>query len=304
MLLLEDRRFYVYIYLDPRKPGSYDYQIKGEWYHFDFEPFYIGEGHGCRLYDHIKESIKFPNSQFSSKKIRILEILNNNSTPIISFVMKHLTQVEAWVLEENLGEAIKLIEDGGYLNNGRYPKASSHGTGKISKETRKRQSFVRISKGLAKGKNNPMYGKGHRVSGDKNGMFNKKHKEESRQNMSMSKLKNSVSNGKSNGRYVDLNIQIIISLYFEGRINKEICKLYIPLANEILTATLMKGVLKVLKFPKVRQRGFYTKKYLQFISENKDKQQWYIDNYKRLEQEYFDRKFAERHPEFIEEKIS
>ncbi|MFA5397845.1 MAG: NUMOD3 domain-containing DNA-binding protein [Methanogenium sp.] len=32
--------FYNYIYLDPRKPGDYNY---GE-YHFDYEPFYVGKG--------------------------------------------------------------------------------------------------------------------------------------------------------------------------------------------------------------------------------------------------------------------
>ena len=46
----EDRRdFYVYIYLDPRKPGEYVYDdLK-----FDFEPFYVGKGIGNRLNRHI-----------------------------------------------------------------------------------------------------------------------------------------------------------------------------------------------------------------------------------------------------------
>lgn len=56
MLLLEDRRFYVYLYLDPRKPGNYSYQIDDKTYHFDYEPFYVGEGKGERMYDHLRES--------------------------------------------------------------------------------------------------------------------------------------------------------------------------------------------------------------------------------------------------------
>ncbi len=50
-----DKIYYDYIYLDPRKPGTYRYQNLT----FDNEPFYVGKGHDCRDKSHlnIKEDI-------------------------------------------------------------------------------------------------------------------------------------------------------------------------------------------------------------------------------------------------------
>jgi hypothetical protein len=49
-----NNEFYVYIYLDPRKPGSYNY---GD-YMFNYEPFYVGKGKGNRMYVHLKDQSK------------------------------------------------------------------------------------------------------------------------------------------------------------------------------------------------------------------------------------------------------
>lgn len=49
-----DYIFYVYVYLDPYKPGKYKY---GE-FEFDYEPFYIGKGSNDRLYVHLAEAKK------------------------------------------------------------------------------------------------------------------------------------------------------------------------------------------------------------------------------------------------------
>lgn len=65
MLLLEDKRFYVYvyIYLDPRKQGNYKYEN----YFFDYEPFYVGKGCKNRLYAHLKEAEKYEKQDCSKK---------------------------------------------------------------------------------------------------------------------------------------------------------------------------------------------------------------------------------------------
>jgi hypothetical protein len=45
-------KYYVYLYLDPRKEGKFKY---GD-YEFDYEPFYVGKGHGNRLFEHLRPS--------------------------------------------------------------------------------------------------------------------------------------------------------------------------------------------------------------------------------------------------------
>ena len=40
---------YVYVYLDPRKPGKFIYND----FSFEFEPFYVGKGYGDRAFGHL-----------------------------------------------------------------------------------------------------------------------------------------------------------------------------------------------------------------------------------------------------------
>ena len=96
----DPNRFYVYVYLDPRKSGKYNYRE----YEFDYEPFYIGKGENKRSHGHIKEAKNiletglkiskknFPNA--NRHKIRkILKIYRETGCfPIINFLEKNLSE--------------------------------------------------------------------------------------------------------------------------------------------------------------------------------------------------------------------
>ena len=64
---------YVYVYLDPRKPGEYVY---GK-YKFNYEPFYIGKGSRNRMYSHINiKSLNCDKNKHKANRIKLL-LFNN-----------------------------------------------------------------------------------------------------------------------------------------------------------------------------------------------------------------------------------
>jgi len=71
-MLSKEKIFYVYAYLDPRKP--YNREVNG--FVFDYEPFYIGKGHGNRMFAHFKEYKKKKNC-LTHKDHRKLHKINN-----------------------------------------------------------------------------------------------------------------------------------------------------------------------------------------------------------------------------------
>jgi hypothetical protein len=94
----EENIFYVYVYLDPRKPGDYVY---GD-YHFDYEPFYIGKGNGDRAYIHLNEN-KY-NHHFHNKIKKIQRITGQD--PIVSLYREQLLEDTAFELEIYMVETI------------------------------------------------------------------------------------------------------------------------------------------------------------------------------------------------------
>ena len=135
--------FYVYVYLDPRKPGQYYYEN----HQFDFEPFYVGMGKGKRSEAHLKsDSLNSKVNPIKNGKIK--HILANGLQPIITKIHENLTKSQAIDLEKHY---ISLI---GRLNLGLGPLSNltdggESTAGMVHSETTK-QLFSEQRKGKEK----------------------------------------------------------------------------------------------------------------------------------------------------------
>lgn len=113
--LIEDKRFYIYIYLDPRKPGIFTY----EKYSFEFEPFYVGKGSSEQYMSHIKNAInktdiKNGTNCYRYNKIRrIKEVTGQN--PLVLKLKVHMPETNSLLLERKI---IKMV---GRLGTGKGP---------------------------------------------------------------------------------------------------------------------------------------------------------------------------------------
>ncbi len=96
-------RYFVYIYLDPRKPGKYVY---GELI-FDYEPFYAGKGSRERHTHHLSYAKRNTKTESKSIKVRkINKIILEELEPIIKKLKIGMTDRESYDYEE---EVIKTI---------------------------------------------------------------------------------------------------------------------------------------------------------------------------------------------------
>ena len=93
-------KFYVYIYLDPRKPGKYKYSK----YKFTYEPLYIGKGHDKRIV-------------YFDRKYNplLMNKLHKMFFPIYLMIKDNLTEEEAFT------EEIKAIATIGRRDQGKGP---------------------------------------------------------------------------------------------------------------------------------------------------------------------------------------
>ena len=92
-----ESKYYVYVYLDPRKKGEFTY---GD-YKFEYEPFYVGKGCYKRCLEHINPNrMKCDNNTYKNRKIN--KIINIGLKPIILKISENIFEVDAFELEKKL----------------------------------------------------------------------------------------------------------------------------------------------------------------------------------------------------------
>lgn len=133
-----ENKYYVYVYLDPRKIGKFVY---GE-YSFDHEPFYVGRGCGNRDRQHVLElGQRSQQNKNRLKQNKLRKIIEEGFDPIVIRLIDHISFDESSNLEIYVIERIgRLVCQDGPLTN-----IERGGTGKkdyiVSKETRNKISL-------------------------------------------------------------------------------------------------------------------------------------------------------------------
>lgn len=141
-------QYYVYLFLDARKPGKYEY---GK-YSFDHEPFYVGKGVGKRIKQHYNPGEL---SRKNLKNSKIKSILNIGLKPIELYIHENLTETEACKIECELILLIGRLE----LKTGPLTNMTDGGdgvSGYIATDELKLKRSIN-----SQGSKNPFYGKKH-----------------------------------------------------------------------------------------------------------------------------------------------
>jgi hypothetical protein len=202
--------YYIYVYLDSRKKGSYSY---GE-FHFEYEPFYIGKGVNDRYLSHLRVasgSRKGKNNLIISK---IKSIINDGFEPKILKVIENLTKenydsYEVLVIKligklcDGLGPLLNTTDggDGGITWVGEH-----HNKGKKLEEIVGEERAIELKYNLSKisseriGYKNSNFGN----RGELNPMYGKKATEETKSIMRKNAL-------YQFSKYSDEEIQLIVN---------------------------------------------------------------------------------------------
>lgn len=172
---MEEKKFYVYVLLDPRKPGRYEYE--GVDYIFDYEPFYVGKGSGDRSKKH-KCECNLQRDRHNIKRNKIQKIMSSGFTDLpTAFVYTTSDEHTAYEEEARIISILgKIIDQTGILTNILDGGAGGSLSGPLSHlfGVKKSPECLRKMSENRKGK----------TAGENHHLFGKKHSEESKKLMS------------------------------------------------------------------------------------------------------------------------
>jgi len=130
---MKNNIFYVYVYLDPRNYGTYQY---GD-YIFQYEPFYVGKAKYNNGYRHIRKcNLKKDNNKLKTNKIKKIQ-RETTKDPIILKYKEGLKEYDAILLEINMIKYIGRKD----LNTGPLVNLTAGGEGnpKLSEKSKKQK---------------------------------------------------------------------------------------------------------------------------------------------------------------------
>jgi len=137
----EEKKYYVYAYLDPRYSKGYKYEFKRGTYYTKYKPFYIG----AALKVNYKRHLSGNKSNILVQK-RIKKIRDNGKEPIIKVLRKYSLRKKSLELEIRLIKGIgrKDIKTGPLLNR------TDGGLGSLNPNKKNRKNQSKVSKRIWK----------------------------------------------------------------------------------------------------------------------------------------------------------
>lgn len=232
---IDNNKFYVYAYLDPRRQGKFLYEKEDIKIEFEFEPFYIGKGNKYRCNEHMFEAQNiqlsgliinknnFPNANIYKirKILKIQKITNKN--PIIRIIQSDLSELVSFDIERKYiqtigrhdfgkGPLTNLTDGGGGVSNPSYEvrqlRSKVHKNKIVSKETRLKQRNAKLgtkaSKSTRKKMSDERCGEKHWHFGKKgqdSPSYGFKHSKKSREKISKGHSK-AIIQYDSNGTFI------------------------------------------------------------------------------------------------------
>lgn len=210
--------YYIYVYLDTRKKGSYSF---GD-FHFEYEPFYIGKGINDRYLTHLKVANGSRKGKNNLIVSRIKSILNDGFEPIVIKIVEGLTKENYDSYEISTIKLIgKLCDGSGPLLNitdggdgGITWIGDHHNKGKKLEEIVGEEKATELKQKLSEqaskrvGELNPNFGN----RGELNPIFGRNHTDDELSKMSISALKQFSS-------YTKEHIDFIVKRMNDGRDN-------------------------------------------------------------------------------------